>query len=80
MLESGISDDFKKRIIETASVYNLNEGDMASLYDESLNRRGYFDPVLLKKKAKIFILLSIRKIYQRLKLSQKLKMMSLLII
>ena len=44
----------KKRIIETASVYNLNEGDMASLYDESLNRRGYFDPVLLKKKAKIF--------------------------
>ena len=54
LLESGISDDFKKRIIETASVYNLNEGDMASLYDESLNRRGYFDPVLLKKKAKIF--------------------------
>lgn len=54
LLENGITDDFKKRIIETASVYNLNEGDMATLFDESLNRRGYFDQVLLKKKAKIY--------------------------
>lgn len=54
LLENGMTDEFKKRIIETASVYNLNEVDMATLYDESLNRRGYFDPALLKKKAKIY--------------------------
>lgn len=54
LLEFGLTDDFKKRIIETASVYKLNEGDMTAIYDESINRKGFFDKNLLKKKAKVF--------------------------
>ncbi len=73
LLETGLTDEFKKRIIETASVYNLNEGDMANLYDESLNRRGYFDPVLLKKKAKIYYTFKYQENLPKLEIKPEIK-------
>lgn len=53
LLEFGVTELFKKRIIETSTVYSFDEGDMASLYNESINRYGLFDEKILKKKAKI---------------------------
>lgn len=53
LIETGITETFKNRIVETAQVYSFNEGDMASLFNESLGLNGYFDYKILKKKAKV---------------------------
>lgn len=53
LLEFGVTELFKKRIIETSAVYSFDEGDMASLYNESISRYGLFDEKILKKKAKV---------------------------
>ncbi len=53
LIETGPTDEFKAKIMETAKVYSFDEGDMAGLFLESLNNAGYFDDKLLKRKAKI---------------------------
>lgn len=52
-IETGVTNEFKEKIIETAKVYSFDEGDMAGLFVESINSSGYFDEKILKKKAKI---------------------------
>ncbi len=52
-IETGVTDDFKEKILETAKVYSFDEGDMAGLFVDSLNSAGYFDSSILKKKAKV---------------------------
>ena len=53
LLASGVNEAFKEKIIQTAAVYGFDEGDMASLFNESISSTGYFDAKILKKKAKV---------------------------
>ncbi|MDE6584795.1 MAG: hypothetical protein K2K15_05275 [Anaeroplasmataceae bacterium] len=52
-LELGVTRQFKEQIINLAFVYAFDELQMASLYNESINKMGLFDYKLLKKKANI---------------------------
>ncbi len=50
-LESGLTNQFKNQIVNLAFSYNFSEGEMVSLYSDSINKRGLFDYKLLKKSA-----------------------------
>ena len=52
-LETGITKQFREQIINLAFVYAFDELQMASLYNESINKTGLFDYRLLKKKANV---------------------------
>jgi len=52
-LEMGVTKQFTDQIKNLAFVYAFDEAQMASLYNESINRSGLFDYRLLKKKANI---------------------------
>ncbi|MDE5715297.1 MAG: hypothetical protein K2I42_04100, partial [Anaeroplasmataceae bacterium] len=52
-LETGITKQFTDQINNLAFVYAFDEMQMASLYNESINKSGLFDYRLLKKKANI---------------------------
>lgn len=53
LIEFGVSDSFKKTIINSSFVYGFDEGDMQSIFGRSINKNGVFDYKLLKKEAKI---------------------------
>lgn len=53
-LETGVTKQFTEQIKNLAFVYAFDEAQMASLYNESINKSGLFDYRLLKKKANIF--------------------------
>ncbi len=50
-LEVGITKEFQKQIETLAFSYKFNENEMIGLYHDSINKSGYFDYRLLKKKA-----------------------------
>ena len=52
-LEAGIDSTFKEQIIKLSFVYLFNEHDMATLFMDSINKNGYFDYRILKKKANV---------------------------
>ncbi|MDE5566143.1 MAG: hypothetical protein K2I77_04055, partial [Anaeroplasmataceae bacterium] len=52
-LETGITKQFTEQINNTAFVYAFDELQMAGLFHDSINKSGYFDYRLLKKKANI---------------------------
>lgn len=52
-LEGGVDNTFKEQIIKLSFVYLFNEHDMATLYMDSINKSGYFDYRMLKKKANV---------------------------
>lgn len=52
-LETGITKPFIDQINHVAFVYNFDEAQMAGLFHESINKSGFFDYRLLKKKANI---------------------------
>lgn len=52
-LETGITRQFTDQITNLAFVYAFDEAQMATLYNESVNKSGLFDYRLLKKKANI---------------------------
>ncbi len=53
LLEMGITKQFQDQILNIAFVYAFDELQMSSLFNESINRSGFFDYRLLKKKANI---------------------------
>ncbi|MBQ9520311.1 MAG: DnaD domain protein [Acholeplasmatales bacterium] len=53
-LESGLTNQFKNQIVNLAFSYNYSEGEMVSLYSDSINKRGLFDYKLLKKTANAY--------------------------
>jgi len=50
-LECGETEEFKSQIINLAYTYEFNPYEMISLFNQSLNQRGYFDYKILKRKA-----------------------------
>ena len=52
-LETGVTKQFTEQIKNLAFVYGFDESQMATLYNESINKSGLFDYRLLKKKANI---------------------------
>lgn len=52
-LETGITKPFIDQVNHIAFVYNFDVAQMAGLFHESINKSGYFDSRLLKKKANI---------------------------
>ena len=50
-LETGVDDTFKDQIINMSFVYGFDEHNMASLYEQSINKNQVFDYRILKKKA-----------------------------
>lgn len=52
-IEGGIDNTFKEQIIKLSFVYLFNEHDMATLFMDSINKNGYFDYRILKKKANV---------------------------
>lgn len=53
-LETGVTENFKKQIINLAFVYGFNEDEMINLFNDSLNRNNIFDYKKLKNKANIY--------------------------
>ena len=53
LLEVGVTKEFEKQIENLAFVYKFNESEMAGLYNDSINKMGFFDYRLLKKKANL---------------------------
>lgn len=53
-LETGVTKNFQDQIINLAFVYGFDENEMISLYNDSINRSGFYDYRLLKKKANIY--------------------------
>ena len=53
LLEVGLNNEFIKQIENLAFVYKFNESEMAGLYNDSINKMGFFDYRLLKKKANL---------------------------
>ncbi len=56
-LECGETEEFKSQIINLAYTYEFNPYEMISLFNQSLNQRGYFDYKILKRKANALYLL-----------------------
>lgn len=56
-LECGETEEFKSQIINLAYTYEFNPYEMISLYNQSLNQRGFFDYKILKRKANALYLL-----------------------
>lgn len=52
-LETGLTKQFIDQIQQLAFVYAFDESQMATLYNESINKRGSYDYRLLKKKANV---------------------------
>jgi len=52
-LEFGITDDFKRKIINSSYVYGFKVTEMVSLYNDSINKFNYFDYSIFKKKANV---------------------------
>ena len=52
-LETGVTKQFTEQIKNLAFFYGFDESQMATLYNESINKSGLFDYRLLKKKANI---------------------------
>lgn len=52
-LEVGVTKTFKKQICDISFVYGFNEAEMISIFNDSINKSGYYDFRLLKKKANI---------------------------
>lgn len=52
-LETGVTKTFTDQITNLAFVYAFDEMQMATLYNESINRSGFFDYRLMKKKANV---------------------------
>ena len=52
-LETGVTKTFTDQITNLAFVYAFDEMQMAGLYNDSINKSGFFDYRLLKKKANI---------------------------
>ena len=52
-LEMGVTKTFEEQIKNLAFVYGFDEYDMTGLYGDSINRSGYYDYKLLKKKANV---------------------------
>lgn len=52
-LEHGVTPAFRKTIVDTSYNYGFDEGDMASIYKQSLGKDGYFDVRAMKKKCHI---------------------------
>lgn len=52
-LEVGVTKTFKKQICDMSFVYGFNEAEMISLFNDSINKSGYYDFRILKKKANI---------------------------
>lgn len=50
-LETGVTSNFKQQIINLAFVYNFDEAEMISLFNDSINKSGYYDYRLLKRNA-----------------------------
>ena len=50
-LETGVDEAFKDQIINMSFVYGFDEHNMASLYEQSINKNQVFDYRILKKKA-----------------------------
>ena len=50
-LECGETEEFKSQIINLAYTYQFNPYEMISLFNQSLNQRGYYDYKILKRKA-----------------------------
>ena len=56
LLETGVTRQFKKQILDLSFAYNFDETQMVLLFNESINKNGYFDYKLLKNNAnKLFI-------------------------
>ncbi len=51
LLETGVTSKFKEQIINLSYVYGFNEDEMVGLFNDSINKTGYYDYRLLKKKA-----------------------------
>ncbi len=52
-LETGVTKTFTDQITNLAFVYAFDEMQMATLYNESINKSGFFDYRLMKKKANV---------------------------
>ena len=52
-LEVGVTKTFKKQICDISFVYGFNEAEMISIFNDSINKSGFYDFRLLKKKANI---------------------------
>jgi len=52
-LEVGVTKTFKKQICDMSFVYGFNEAEMISLFNDSINKSGYYDFRILKKKSNI---------------------------
>ena len=50
-LECGETEEFKSQIINLAYTYEFNPYEMISLFNQSLNQRGFYDYKILKRKA-----------------------------
>jgi len=53
LLETGVTSNFKQQIINLAFVYGFDEAQMIGLFNDSINKSGYYDYRLLKRKANI---------------------------
>ena len=51
LLETGITANFQTQIINLAFVYGFNEDEMVGLFNDSINKSGYYDYRLLKRNA-----------------------------
>ena len=51
LLETGITSNFQTQIINLAFVYGFNEDEMVGLFNDSINKSGYYDYRLLKRNA-----------------------------
>lgn len=52
-LEFGITETFKKQILNISFVYGFEESDLINLYNDSISKRGFFDHKLFKKNSNI---------------------------
>lgn len=51
LLETGVTTNFNAQIKNIAFVYGFDEGEMISLFNDSINKSGYYDYRLLKRRA-----------------------------
>ena len=51
LLETGFTTNFQAQIINLSYVYGFNEDEMVGLFNDSINKSGYYDYRLLKRKA-----------------------------
>lgn len=53
LIQYGLSEGFKRLVVNTSYVYGYNVDDMIVLFNQSIGKNGYFDSKIFKKKASV---------------------------